>query len=303
MNIQITPIFKKSTLLFSLAGIGCTSVTVTPLDSYHQVKTLCIRENPKVTVPDFVPVIQDGLNRHEIQSEWIPFDARYSTQPIEPEESVDDRYYMYITALPDTCEYSLAYTARRSWDLGTYLSTADIEISDSTSIVASANYHLIGKGGFSLYKWQGVKTKIDPVMDQLFEQYPLDNELKTLRPMIQNETPISEVKSTTVDTENQETLEPLFHAPTPPPPAEGPKDQPLDLMKTDSHKDALVTEPITQLIPTPVAIKPEGPRMTECIENWKKTAWYAINSQNSSADTDELEHKIRRSCEQERLDN
>ena len=33
--------------------------------------------------------------------------------------------------------------------------------------VAYAEYHLKGKGGYSMMKWQGVKTKMDPVMDQL----------------------------------------------------------------------------------------------------------------------------------------
>jgi len=33
--------------------------------------------------------------------------------------------------------------------------------------VGYGEFHLRGKGGYSMYKWQGTKAKMDPVIDQL----------------------------------------------------------------------------------------------------------------------------------------
>lgn len=148
---------------------GCTSITVEPLAASHNVKRICIRENPKVIVQDLVPVITDGLTRHHIESEFIA--STLDKDKVRRESSESDEYYMSITPVPDDCEFNLVYTARRSWDLGTYLSTADIEILNRDDVIAKANYHLINKGGLSLFKWQGVKTKLDPVMDELLQHY------------------------------------------------------------------------------------------------------------------------------------
>ena len=160
---------KKIIIAVSLLVSGCTSVTVTPLDASYKVKHICIRENPKVTVHDFVPVVVDGLRRHGISSEFIATKLDKDNLPSDTGDS--DRYYMEITPAPDNCDFNLTYTARRSWDLGTFLSSADISISDKKSVIAMANYHLRLKGGYSLFKWQGVKTKIDPVMDELLKFY------------------------------------------------------------------------------------------------------------------------------------
>ena len=160
------------TLFILIAGLtmgGCSSVTVKPLDASYKVKRICIRENPKVIVADLVPVITDGLTRHHIQSVFIA--SNLDKEKLQDEDELADHYYMNITPAPSSCDFSLTYTARQSWDFTTYLSSADIEISNKTGDIAVANYHLRNKGGLSLYKWQSVKTKIDPVMDQLLQFY------------------------------------------------------------------------------------------------------------------------------------
>ena len=169
-KIISTLVGKKAVIIVGLCISGCTSVTLTPLAASYNVKRICIRENPRVTVEDFVPVIVDGLKRHNIESEFI---ASSLDKDKLQNEDIDksDQYYMELTPTPEKCDFNLTYTARRSWDLGTFLSTADISISDKKSVIAKANYHLILKGGYSLFKWQGVKTKIDPVMDELLIFY------------------------------------------------------------------------------------------------------------------------------------
>lgn len=126
---------------------ACTQIDVEPLAKTDAIKHICIEDNPKVIVRDFVPVVQAGLKRHGIESSIV------------------------YQGLPAHCEYSLRYTALRSWDIGTYLSHAELSVHQRGRQIASATYHLTNKGGFSLMKWQGTKTKMDPVIDELLAAY------------------------------------------------------------------------------------------------------------------------------------
>jgi hypothetical protein len=130
-----------------LAIVGCTSIQVQPIDSSLNLKHICIRENPKVIISDFMTVLRDGFERHRITTE------------------------VFSGTAPDRCEFILSYTALQSWDMGAYLSEAELRLESKGRKVASAEYHLVGKGGFSLMKWQGTKTKMDPVIDELLKAY------------------------------------------------------------------------------------------------------------------------------------
>ena len=130
-----------------LAVVGCTSIQVQPIDRSVNLKHVCIQENPKVIVADFVTVLRDGFDRHGISSE------------------------VFSGAKPERCEYVLTYTALQSWDFSTYLSHAELRLESKGRKVAYAEYHLSGKGGFSLMKWQSTKTKMDPVIDDLLKAY------------------------------------------------------------------------------------------------------------------------------------
>jgi len=121
---------------------GCTAMQVTPLQSASN--QMCIEENLKVKVSDFVPVLQQGFARHGIATQL------HSRIPREQ------------------CPYVVTYTARRSWDVVPYLSSAEITVlGPRRQTLAKANYHLRGKGGLSLMKWQGTQSKIDPLIDEL----------------------------------------------------------------------------------------------------------------------------------------
>jgi hypothetical protein len=104
---------------------------------------VCIQENPKVQVSDFVTVVRDGLNRHNIASE------------------------VFSGQMPASCEYVLTYTALRAWDFTPYLRHAEIRIEKAGRQVAYGEYHLKGKGGLALNKWASTRTKLDPVIDRL----------------------------------------------------------------------------------------------------------------------------------------
>ena len=99
-----------------------------------------------MTIPNFVPVVRAGFEDHGLSTE-----VYHSEAP------------------PDHCEYTLNYTARRSWDIGTYLSTADLELRKGAELVSRGHYHLRNKGGLSLMKWQGVESKMRPVIDEMLQ--------------------------------------------------------------------------------------------------------------------------------------
>ncbi|MEO6801444.1 MAG: Sbal_3080 family lipoprotein [Rhodanobacter sp.] len=134
-----------ASLLLGLAA--CTAVKVKPVDASTAMKRVCIHTNPAVSVGDFVMVMQEGFQRHGIAAEV------YDGNP------------------PASCNYVVDYTALRSWDFKPYLSHAEIRITEHGRLVASATYHLNGKGGFDMGKWRGTKAKMAPVMDELLAEF------------------------------------------------------------------------------------------------------------------------------------
>lgn len=108
------------------------------------MRHICIQRNPSVIVEDFLPVLEEGIARHGYTSE------------------------VFSGHRPEHCEYVMTYTARQTWDVARYLSHAEIRIQRRGEQVGYGEFHLRGKGGYSLYKWQGTKTKMDPVIDRLF---------------------------------------------------------------------------------------------------------------------------------------
>ncbi|MDN6298077.1 MAG: Sbal_3080 family lipoprotein [Halomonas sp.] len=135
---KILPLFALSTL-----AAGCTSIQVQPIDSSLNPDKICIEENPKVIVRDFLDVVTDRIEYHGIHTE------------------------IYNKDIPEDCEYTMTYTALKTWDMGTYLHHAELRLSKNGDKVGYAEYHLNGKGGLSLTKWKGTKSKMDPVVDEL----------------------------------------------------------------------------------------------------------------------------------------
>lgn len=128
---------------------GCTSISVTPIQNAADIQNMCIQKNEKVLISDFISVLQDGFKRHGINTE------------------------VYTASRPPHCQYTVTYTARRSWDFAPYLSTAEIWVYQDTKQVAYAQYYLKGKGGLSLNKWASTKSKLTPLIDQLLAEYPI----------------------------------------------------------------------------------------------------------------------------------
>jgi hypothetical protein len=143
---------NTSVIVFALALAGCTSIQVQPIDRSVGLEHVCIQENPRVIVADFLTVLRDGFDRHGISTE------------------------VFSGTASDRCEYILTYTALQSWDLTLYLWYAELRLEHKGQKIGFAEYRLRGRGltargGLSLMKWQGTKTKMDPVLDELLKAY------------------------------------------------------------------------------------------------------------------------------------
>lgn len=136
--------FVSVVVLVFLAG--CTSIDVKSVSGTHNLMHVCIEDNPRVIVPDFVPAMQYHLDEHAIGSEVF-----FNNRP------------------PAHCEFVLQYTARQSWDLATYLSYAELRLLKRGVRVGYAQYK--HHGGLSMLKWRSAKSKLKPVIEQLFEEY------------------------------------------------------------------------------------------------------------------------------------
>lgn len=138
----------RACALALLITAGCTSIQVQPIDPSLAPKYICIRENPAVQVADFVPVIRARLSSHDIRTD------------------------VFSSAVPAGCQYVLTYTALRSWDLVPFLSHAEVYLSHNGRQVATGTFHLRGKGGYALTKYDSTEKKMDPVIDQLIGAAP-----------------------------------------------------------------------------------------------------------------------------------
>jgi len=129
--------------------LGCTAIHVEPVEREAGLAHVCIEEDPKVIVADFLTILRAGFRRHGISTE------------------------LYKDAAPPHCEFTLTYDARQSWDMVSYLSHAELRLEHRGDQIAYATYHLRNRGGYALYsKWKSTRTKMGPVIDRLLKAYP-----------------------------------------------------------------------------------------------------------------------------------
>ncbi|WNO10601.1 Sbal_3080 family lipoprotein [Teredinibacter sp. KSP-S5-2] len=138
---------KKISLFVALLLGGCTAIEIKQVESSHNMDHVCIEYNAKVTIDEFVRIVEDIFQDHGITTE------------------------VYKGLTPENCNFKLTYTALRSWDLTPYLSHAELRLFKGNERIGYAEYHLKGKGGLALNKWASVKTKMTPVVNRLLAQY------------------------------------------------------------------------------------------------------------------------------------
>ena len=66
-------------------------------------------------------------------------------------------------------DVTMTYTALKSWDMTTYLSSAKFVLYQNNLQVSEATFHLKGKGGLALNKWRSTETKVNELVDELIK--------------------------------------------------------------------------------------------------------------------------------------
>ena len=109
------PMSRCLTLVCAIALVsGCTAVSVQPVADSQELRLVCIIENPKVVVRDFVGVVERRFGEHGIGTK--------------------------VVSDGSDCEHTLEYTAERSWDLKAFLDYALLTLRKDGVSIGSAEY-------------------------------------------------------------------------------------------------------------------------------------------------------------------
>jgi hypothetical protein len=118
-----------------------------------RITHVCVKDGKEMCFDgEMLGVILDGFGRHGITTQ------------------------VYSGNLPTDCEYNLSYMCNQTWDMAMYMHHAELRLFQKNFQIGYAEYHLAGGGGLSLMKWQSAKTKMDPVIDELLQNYPIVNQ-------------------------------------------------------------------------------------------------------------------------------
>jgi hypothetical protein len=147
MDAQRLKVLLAMSLCASFAG--CAAVKVTPVNPSHRIEHICIQENRKVQVDEFVVVMQEGFQKHGITSELIS------------------------GLIPKDCVYSASYIALRSWEGRVYFSQAQIDLQRDGQTIASASLDLKNGSSRARDRKADIRTKMIPIIDTLLGQPPL----------------------------------------------------------------------------------------------------------------------------------
>ncbi len=139
---------RRLALAAALAcAAACTSLDVQPVPAAgYPIERLCIERNPNVVVEDLLPVIESGVARHGIAARVVQAPA------------------------PADCEYTLWYDAKRRWDIRPVLGWVELRVRHRGETIGGATW--VARPSLSPFKWQSTATRIGPVLDELFAQFP-----------------------------------------------------------------------------------------------------------------------------------
>lgn len=152
MNILNKMIIRASSITAITLIAGCSIQTVVePIPPQTPISEICILENSKVIISDFLPVVQEGISRHGLRSS-------------------------VYREVPSNCVYVLEYVAYQKWDFTLFMSEASIKLYQDKKLVGTVRYKtptgIFGGGGANPAKWNSTKEKLDPLIDELFKYYP-----------------------------------------------------------------------------------------------------------------------------------
>ncbi|MDO4231659.1 MAG: hypothetical protein Q4D19_05955 [Lautropia sp.] len=138
------PAMKLAVALTSLSLLlsGCTSSPwkVSSKPTLQPVQHVCIQRNDKVSVSDFIPVLQERLADHGIKSHLL---------------TPDD---------PLPCQTTLTYTAVQYQEIKKSLIYARIHLQQNGQEVSTGEYKY--NGGWE-DRWKSTTYKVNPIIDRM----------------------------------------------------------------------------------------------------------------------------------------
>jgi hypothetical protein len=135
-------IFITSICILTLSGCSI-STTVKPIET--QISNLCIKQNPKVFMDGFLPELKTQIEQHNIRT--IIVDEFSKAE----------------------CTNKLEYTASWAWDLAMYLTYAELNVYENTTLIGQATYDARWGGG-RLDKFGSTANKLKTLVDPLFNK-------------------------------------------------------------------------------------------------------------------------------------
>lgn len=137
---------KLIALLSVLLVQGCASpvIRIEPVPATETISRLCIKENPKTYMEDFLPEVRAQLAEHAIETELL--------------------------SQGGDCPYTMNYEAQWSWDwfwtFSVYLSLAEFSVNKDGRQIGMASYNAaLGPSAVGR-----TKNKIRPLLIELFRK-------------------------------------------------------------------------------------------------------------------------------------
>ena len=121
---------------------GCANVSTGQLKTpfTERPDEICIVRNPKVQIGSAIPSLQQAFERRNIRTSVV--------------NSFQDC----------RSQYCLHYVMRKSWDMTTYLGSAELTLYKNNTLVSSAQYKA---GSMTLTKWGKTAERIDETVGKL----------------------------------------------------------------------------------------------------------------------------------------
>jgi hypothetical protein len=131
-------------LCILLGACASPRIRIEPVPATERISRLCIKENDKVFMDDFLPEIRRQIEERAIKTELLTPDSR--------------------------CDYIMSYDAQWSWDwfwtLSVYLSMAEFSVIKDDHQIGMASY-TANLGPSAIGR---TKNKIRPLLIELFRK-------------------------------------------------------------------------------------------------------------------------------------
>lgn len=124
---------------------GCSiSTAVKPIEK--QISNICIENNPDVLMDGFLPELKSQIEQHNISTVVVTNLGKSKSE----------------------CSHKLEYTANWMWDMIMYLTYAELNVYEGTTLIGNAIYDARFGGG-RLDKFGSTASKLKTLTEPLFK--------------------------------------------------------------------------------------------------------------------------------------